>query len=220
MTNIVDGNLEVRGHIASVTMSIPSSSVVNASVHPTAAIDRSKLAQDALKPYSVPLTSLVVHDAPQTKLPTSAADDDLAMIAGTFGTDGITVQSSDSKAADTTQYARFFIPLPAEYDAAQTVTLRISAAMLTTVADVSAVIDVEAFEPDREGGVGSDICGTAFQDMNDLAFADYDFELVNTNLVAGDMLDIRIAVTISDSSTGTAVIACIGAIELLCDVKG
>lgn len=212
---IFTGNVELNG-----TGKVPAASVTNASVAATAAIDRSKLAQDALKPYPVHLTDLRVWDAPQSLLPTTPGTDDLGVIVGTFGTDAPTVQTGDMKASSATRYARFFFMLPPEYDPGQTITCRISAGMLTTIADVQAIIDMEIYKHDREGGIGSDLCGTAFQNMNSLTFDDYDFDVVNTGLVAGDVLDCRVIVYVEDSSTATAVKGCIGAIEMLCDVKG
>ena len=112
------------------------------------------------------------------------------------------------------------LALPAEYDTGQTVTLRINGGMVTTVSDTTATVDVEAHESDGEGGVGSDLCATAAQSINNLSFAQKDFSITPTGLSAGDLLDVRIAVAVDDSATGTAVIGSIGSIALLCDVRG
>lgn len=212
---IFTGNVELNG-----TGKVPASSVTNANVAATAAIDRSKLAQDAVKPYPIRLTDCRVWDAPQSLLPTAAANDDLGLVAGTFGTDAPTIQSQDSKADELDGSLRFFFPLPAEYDPGQTINVRVSAGMLTTISDGAAVLDCFVYKHDREGGIGSDLCGTEFQSINSLTFDDIDFAVIPTGLVAGDMLDIRLIISILDTSTVTAVIGCIGAIEVLCDVKG
>ncbi|MCH7924364.1 MAG: hypothetical protein IIC51_02385 [Planctomycetes bacterium] len=162
-----------------------------------------------------------MFDAPQTLLPNPSATDDLGLYGGTFGTDSPTIQTFDLKAAGpSTLRARIQLALPPEYEAGETVTLRISAGMLTTVADVSATIDVEAHEIDRIGAVGSDLVTTSALDINNLALADKDFTITPTGLAAGDMLDIRITLAINDAATGTAVIGLIGAVELLCDIRG
>lgn len=183
-------------------------------------IQRSELQQDTNKEFAIPLTDLRVWDALTSLLPASSANDDLGLSSGTFGTDAPKVTTGDVKAAGCTRYARCLVPIPIEYDDGQTLTLRVSAGMETTVADGSANLDAEIYKHDREGSIGSDICNTAQQNMNDTAFADFDFEITPTGLVGGDILDIRLKIAIVDSSTGTAVIGTIGAIELLADVKG
>lgn len=182
---------------------------------------RSELAQDANSEFAIPLTDARVWDNLASLLPSAGANDDLGIYDNTFGTDGPSISTGDLKAAGaTSRYARFQIRLPAEYDAGQTVTLRISSGMETTVADTTSTIDVECYKLDREIGIGSDICATAAQSNNSLTFADLDFSITPTGLTAGDMLDVRITAAVNDGATGTAVISSIGAIELLCDIKG
>jgi len=203
----IEGDLRVAGDLA-VDGTMPT-------------IARSNLEQNALTEFAVPLTDLRVWDAMGSLLPAAGANDDLGLYGGTFGTNSPKVSTGDLKAAGaTTRYARFQRELPAEYDAAETLTLRISAGMETTVSDGTATVDVECYKADREGGIGSDICATAAQSINSLTFANKDFTITPTGLSAGDMLDIRIAVAVNDAATATAVTATIGAIELLADVKG
>jgi len=214
-------SIHVGGHFTADTMTLPDASVSNASVKSDAAIARAKLAQDTLSRFPVKLTDLRVWDAFQTNLPGTSATDDLGLYGGTFGSASPQIKTYDLKAAGAqTLYARVQIPLPAEYDAGETVTLRLHAGMETTVADTSATVDVEAYESDSEGGISADLCATAAQTINSLVKADKDFTITPTDLVAGDMLDVRITVAVNDAATGTAVIAAIGAIELLCDIRG
>ena len=117
--------------------------------------------------YPIARTRVRVGDAQQTLLPGTSSADDLGLTSGTFATDSPTIQSSDLKAAGaTTLFARVQMVLPPEYEAGQTVTIRISAGLITTVADVSATIDVEAHEIDRGGAVGADLVTTAALDIN------------------------------------------------------
>ena len=99
----------------------------------------------------------------------------------------------------------------------KTTTLRLIAGMKTTVASSSCTIDAEVYRSDETGGVGSDICATALQSINNLTAASKDFTITPTSLVAGDMLDVRIAIATNDSATGTAVIGRLIAIKLLSD---
>lgn len=202
-------------------MTIPASTVTNAAVSSDAAIARSKLAQDALKPFMVNLTDFRIWDAFQTALPGTSSGDDLALVGGTFGTAPPSLRTADLKAAgSTTLRARALIQLPAEYDAGQTILIRISAGMITTIADVAATIDVEAYKSSKANGIGSDLCATAAQNMNSVTFANFDFTITPTGLAAGDLLDVRLSMLVNDAATATAVIGCIGGVDLLCDVKG
>lgn len=183
-------------------------------------LNRNKLLQQDNEPLGIPVTALRVWDDLASLLPGTAAADDLALIEGTWGTDAPTVQTSDSKATSVTQYARVQIPLDDAYVLGQTMTLRIRAGMITTVSDGTATVDVECYVSDGDGGVGSDLCSTAAQSCNSLTKANLDFTLDGAGLSRGDVLDVRIAIAITDSATGTAVIGEISAIELLRDIKG
>lgn len=217
----LDGNLHVKGHLSAGSMSISDGAVSNASISGDAAIERTKLDQEALVSFPILLTQGRVWDAVQTLLPNPSANDDLGMYGGTFGTNHPAIKTSDLKTAGaTTRYARFLIPIPAEYDDAETLQIRVKAGMETTVADTSATVDIEAYECDKDGTVTGDLCTTAAQSINNLVAANKDFTLTATDLVSGDILDVRIAVAVNDAATGTAVRAAIYTLELLCDIRG
>lgn len=179
------------------------------------------LKQDANAIFPVMLTSLRVWDAFATNLPGTAATDDLALIGGTFATSPPVVSAGDLKAAGaTTRYARFQMQLPECYDGGETITLSIAAGMVTTVADTSCTVDVQCYKIDKATGIGSDLCATAATTINSLVFAAKDFTITSSGLVAGDVFDVRIAITCTDAATGTAVTPTIAAIDLVCDIKG
>jgi len=168
----------------------------------------------------IPLTSLRVWDAFHTALPGTAATDDLALIGGTFATAPPVISAGDCKALGSTpRYARFQLQLPEQYDSGETVTLSISAGMRTTVSDTSCTVDVECFKINKTGGIGTDICATAAVTINSLTFAAKAFTITPTGLVAGDVFDVRIAITCNDAATATAVTPTIASIDLLADIK-
>lgn len=212
---VVTGDLTVQG-----TYTPPDGQIRNAHVNTNAAIARTKLAEDALQAYAVNLTDLRVWDAFQTNLPGTAASDDLALIGGTFATNSPMVKTSDAKNTTVTQYARFMVRLPAEYVAAGDVKIRLHAGMQTTVANGTATVDIQAYESDFEGGISSDLCSTSATTINSLTLADKDFTITASGLSPGSWLDVRVAVAITDSATGTAVLGVIGNIALLCDIQG
>jgi hypothetical protein len=183
---------------------------------------RSELAQDDNGVYVIPMTWWRVWDALQTNLPGAGASDDLGLISGTFGVGTPSLQTGDVKAAGAVaRYARCQYPLPPEYVAGQSVTLRAHAGMLTTISDTTATVDFEVYKSNREAlQTGGDLCAIAAQTIRSLVLADKDFTITPNTLFPGDVLDIRVAIATNDAATGTAVIGVIGAVELLLDVKG
>jgi hypothetical protein len=182
---------------------------------------RSEFLQDDNAKYKIPHTAWRVWDAMQTVLPNPSANDDLGLYGGTFGTASPTIQTRDVKALGAvTHYARCQFVLPAEYVLGQSVTIRAHAGMKTTVSDGAATIDFEVYRANDEEGIGADLCGTAATSIKSLTLADKDFQLDPATLNPGDTLDIRMAVTITDAATGTAVIGVVGGVTILCDVKG
>lgn len=175
--------------------------------------------QDANAIFPVPFTDLRVWDALATVLSGTSAADDLGLITGTFGTAPPTIGSGDVKASTTTRYARFQVALPECYDTGETVSISISAGMVTTVASSSCTLDVECYRLDKDAGIGSDLCSTAAQSINSLVFGDKVFNITSSGLAPGDILDVRITIACVDGATATAVKPTIGAIDLLADIK-
>jgi len=222
-TQKLDGDLLVTGTGTFQTgLNVPAGSVDNAAIKTNADIARSKLGQTVLASYPILLTDFRIHDAMQTNLPGAAAGNDLGLVGGVFATNSPTLQTADQKAngAGNTDYARCYLVLPPEYDDGETVNIRVRAGMKTTVSDNIATIDVECFESDQNEGIGSDLCTTAATTINAIGTADKDFVITSSTLAAGDILDLRIALAITDGATATAVIGVIGSVELLCDIRG
>jgi hypothetical protein len=217
--DIINNDLVVNGNLSATTMSLAASSVTNDTVSASAAIGRAKLALETKK-YDIPLTEFRVWDAVATTLSGTPASYDLGLVGGTFATDAPIISSGDCKNTTTTRYARAFVRLPAEYDSAGTVTIRLSAGMKTTVGSSTCTIDVEARKFDKASLVGSDLCATAATTINSLTFGDKDFSITSAGLVAGDILDVRVAILITDVATATAVIGAFASAELLCQVRG
>lgn len=184
-------------------------------------VTRANHAQEDLAIYPIPWTSWRVHDAYQTLLPGTSSADDLGLYGGTHGTNTPSLRTFDVKTLTTTLYARTMFWLPPEYVAGETVTLRLHAGMITTVAGTSCTIDALCYESDQESGVGSDLVTTAAQSINSLTpFTDKDFTITPTTLAPGDGLDLKIAISVVDAATATAVIGSVGFAAFLLDIKG
>lgn len=202
------------------TVIIPSGEISNSQINASAAIERSKLATEQLKD-NIPLETLRVWDAFGTSLPTSASSDDLGLVAGTWGTDAITVQTSDSKNTTVTQRARFLYRVPHNYADGQLISIVAWAGMRTTISSSTATIDFEVYKKnDSTGGAGSDLVTTGATTINSLTAADKAFAIDPTGLVAGDELDCRVTIAITDSGTATAVIGRIMKLYMLPSVRG
>lgn len=165
----------------------------------------------------VPLTSFRVHDALQTNLPGTAANDDMAIITGTPGTDAPTLQGVDFGGTTTDEAAACELVIPEDYAPGGTLTLRVRAAMLTTVSDGTATVDVNVWKPDGDGAVGSDLCATAAQSINSLTLANKDFTITPTGLVAGDKLMVKLSFAGSDTGNVGVMIPEIQSVTLLYD---
>lgn len=172
------------------------------------------------KTYPILMRDARVWDAPLSFLPTTSSSDDLGFTAGTWGSSGNTIRTSDLKnLGSTTRYSRHVIALPPEYIAGESVVLRVNAGMNTTVASTAATIDAEVYETSG-ATISADLCATAAQSINSLTAANRNFTITATNLAPGDILDIRLAVLVNDSATATAVIAVINSIDLVLSVRG
>ena len=180
-------------------------------------IQRSTLVKE-WKEYVVPWVDFRIWDDFNTVLTDTAGTDDLALIGGTWTSASPHIASSDASAASITQYTRFQVCLPPEYDDGQGVRIRIRA-KVDVLAGTTNTLDVVAYESTLEAGIGSDLCATAAQTLT-TSYANYDFVLTPTGLVAGDLLDIRIAVALNDTGEAHAAIARLGAVKLRCEVRG
>jgi hypothetical protein len=199
--------------------SISPGTIVDADVAALANITRTKLQKMVLQPHPLDLRTLArVWDAPQTNLPGTPASDDLGIVYGTYGTGATKVTTGDLKNTTTTRYAGFELQLPENYVDAGQVVIRVRGGMDTTVASSSCTIDVQAFLINDDGTLGSDLVATAAQSINSLTYADKDFVLTTSSLVAGSRLDVRITITVTDSATGTAVIGVLHRASLRCDI--
>jgi len=192
--------------LTNLSLQLPDGGIRNVDINSAAAIDRTKLAQQTTQIFHIPLIDARVWDDVRAIVPATAANDDLGMITGTWGTDAPTLQTGDGKATTVTRRALLQFRLPANYVSAGTCVIRVRGGMVTTVSDTSASVDLEAYKADLDGGVGSDLCQTANTTINSLSKVNVDFTIDGSGLVAGDLLYLRVTVAITDGATGTAVI--------------
>ena len=181
---------------------------------------RSELSPDSLVSYAIPLSVMRVHDNFALLLPSTAANDDMAIITGTPGTDAPTLQGVDFGGTSTDEKAGFQFVLPPEYENGGQIQVVVRAAMLTTVSDGTATVDVQCWPQDDNGAVSADICSTAAQSINSTTPADKTFTITPTNRVSGDVLNIRLAFAGSDTGNVGVMIPEISKVTVKCDIRG
>lgn len=152
---------------------------------------------------------------------TPANESHLDCVAGTHATNAPSLQTPDfgGNAAAAHYYARGELQLPWEYIAAGSVTIRLHAGMLTTVASEACTVDLVVYKSDEDQTSTGDLCATAAQTINSLTFGDIDFTITASTLSPGDLLDVLIDVSADDDTDLGVMKACIGSVQLLCDVR-
>lgn len=124
-----------------------------------------------------------------------------ASLLGLADTPGSVLTGNAANANSKSDYAGFAFALPDNYVPGGAVTVRLTAKIATALAFASSKVDVEAKLVGSDGTLGSDICATAAQQVT-TAYADYDFTITPTGLVAGDVLHFRVA-TLNDDTGGS-----------------
>ena len=149
------------------------------------------------------------------------ANNALEVVGGTHGTNAPSLQTPDFKnnSAAATYTARGELQLPWEYIAAGSVTVRLHAGLLTTDSDQACTVDLTVYKSDEDSTSTGDLCATAATDMNTTVFADLDFTITSSTLSPGDLLDVQISVSADNDDDTGAMKACIGSVQLLCDVR-
>ena len=208
--------------MASGIFTLSAGSIYDSDIASIAGIQRVKMEQRSDAIFQIPLTAWRVWDALVTLLPGTSSADDLGLDSGTYATTPPSIRTSDLKAAgSTTRRARALLAVPPDFEGnATTITLRLYAGMVTTIADTAATVDVEAWRIDRDGTLGAaDLVLTGATTMNALVASAKNFVLDTATLSAGDLLDVRVSILVNDAATVTAVIAALWATELLADLR-
>ncbi len=184
------------------------------------------LVQVSLQAFTIPLTDFTTFDAMGTRLPSAGANDDLGLVGGTHGTNTPSLRTQDHQDAGSEQnnYARAVVALPWNYVAGSAIRLRFMAGMITNIADQAATTYLDCLvytqQDDPDDAIGADLCSTAaITAVNTLTFANRDFTIAPSGLVAGDVLDVLVKTAVDDDATGAEVIMGISWVKLLCDVR-
>lgn len=197
---------------AAVRMLLCSSNLASAT-------PRSSLGQDTGKAYNLPLTRLTATGT-GAALGTAAGTPSgaLGLTVGTFGSASPKVVGEAANNNHKTDYARFQFALPAEYVSGGGITVRVKSRITGNV-QVAQTIDCSVYKTDGAAGIGSDLCSTSAITLT-TSFANHDFTITPSGLVAGDLLDVQLTADADDTGGSANKLIEIGAVELLLDVKG
>lgn len=210
-----DSTIEVNAAL----LRLKDGGITNAKINAAAAIDRSKLAEDALQAYGIPIARLMQT----TGIPLAASE-----TAGNFnvavGTNTILAQAEVTDNETEVSVAYFQFVLPAEYVAAGDVKVRLPVAIVKTggATDNGSTIDVEAYEQSDAGAVGADLCATAAATFAALdTWYTKDFVITAAGLVAGDVINVKVTSSVIDSEAGAGTLRLnMAPPKMLIDVKG
>ncbi len=205
---------------AVATAEILDGTIVNADVDAAAAIARSKLAEDALQTYGIPISQIVaVNGAALTAAETAGTFDT------TIGTNTMLANGEVTDNETEASVAYFQFVLPPEYVAAGDVTIRLPAALIATGSPTNnaSTLDIAVYEQANDGTVGSDLSTTtaaATFAARDTWYNKY-FVITAADLVAGDVLNFKITSSVIDSEAGAGTIVLnLAPPKLLLDIKG
>jgi len=216
---IIPVDVTILGTLYADTFTVPADAVTNTSIISTAAIVRSKMAEEEQAVYRIPLqdcrsnTGLVLN---------ATGGDTLFSIAnGGYGVGTLTLKAEEALSETETTTLCFEFALPPEYMAAGTAKIAIECKVDSSGAGNASVetIDCEVWELADAGTVGSDLVSTTIQTITTDAFATYTFTINAGGLVAGDKILVFVRTAITEDA-GTAVYAVIGNIEVRLDIKG
>lgn len=205
--------------LTGVSIILPDGQISNPDISANANIETSKMEQRVLAEYHVPIDAFRVWDAISTNPVTAAANDDLGLVQGTWGSAVNKITAGDCKASSVTRRIYFSVPVPPNYDDGQTIQLRFRAKMETTLSDGTCTIDAEAYIA-NDGTLTSDLVTTAAQSMNSLTAANYNFTLASGSIDPGDLIEVRLTIACVDTATATAVTPAVYEVALLCDTRG
>jgi len=197
---------------------VKTGGVLDAQVGAAAAIARSKLAEDALVVFRIPLASVLGADGADLAITETAGD-----FYRNIGTNQLLILgevSNGTVGADTEASVGWFeFMLPHNYVSGGDISIRAGVKVAGSGALGTCTIDFSAYlQSGTAGTVGADLVTTAATAISGTA-GNKDFVVTPTSLVAGDILVIKMTTSV-DNTDSTAIQAQISQLAVLCDVKG
>jgi len=197
--------------LTGVDVGAPTMSAANVTAN---TLPRASIVQTANAAYDMPLEAWkTVPGAAPLSASTNTGDFSYGVI-GT-GVLGLTTFVADN--AQETSVAALRFAIPPEYDAAETVQIKVTCKITNTA--TTPTIDFTAQEISATATLGSDLVTTAAQTVT-TSFATYTFALTATDLVAGDILQIAMTADMTDPAGGTTSAFQVRNVQVTLDIKG
>lgn len=173
-------------------------------------------AEQALQAFEIPFGDFLAADGADLAITETAGD-----FFRNIGTNQLFIDGEASQNETETSVGWFRFTLPHNYVSAGDVKVRLVVGVEDGAAGTlgSCTIDVSAYEQGLDGTVGSDLCATAALAI-DTTYAAKDFTITATNLVAGDVLVVKVTAVVIETGNSNTINARITKIQVLCDVQG
>ena len=196
---------------------IANTTITNAKINASAAIVRSKLAQEALVSY--PLNIMEARNENGTIMDSTGGAGLFSINSGGWGSGAISIVGETATGNKKTDTLKKEFAIPPEYDAAQDMRIVVTGLRAVGGGGLStATVDLLVYKLSNIGGTAADICDTAAQTFDGTA-TDYVFNMVETNLVAGDKLSILLKIVLEEDGTNPTY-AQFGGVTVQLDIQG
>ncbi len=192
----VGGNVAVVGYVNATTLKI-NGTTVGAALAGAAA------------PVDIPLNQARVIAAWKDTI----ADSPGSNILGLTDTEASVLLGNAASGNTKNDNALFVVSLPAWYVAGSAISVRLTA-KCDPAATVSSTVDCVSLKVNALGVLGSDLCTTAAQAIND-TYAAKSFTITPTSRVAGETLHILVGTQVVDTGGTTNATGSIAKVELL-----
>lgn len=214
LTTVDDSTIELNAN----TLRLKDLGITDAKISTSAAIARSKLAEDVLQPFRIPVASVLGADGADLAITETAGD-----FYRSIGTNQLLIlgeKSNGIEGADVEVSVGWFeFQLPQNYVAEGDIKIRAGVDVVGAGALGTCTIDFSAYlQNGLTGAVGSDLVSTAATAISKTE-ANKDFTVTATGLAAGDILVVKMTTSV-DNTDSTDIQAQISRLEVLCDVKG
>jgi len=159
-------------------------------------LTRADLTEEALAAYGIPVNQIMAADGAALAVAETAGDFFLSL-----GTNFVELRGEEANNETETSVGYIQFILPPEYVAAGDVKIRFRCQVDGAGTNGASTLDVEAFEM-SDGAVGSDICATVAESFAAKStYYNKDFTITATDLVAGDILVIKVTAAVIESAS-------------------
>lgn len=187
---------------------------LSAATNTFSSVPRASLAEDALQAYGIPVNQIMAADGAPLAVAETEGDFFLSL-----GTNTIQLRGEEAISETETSVGYILFVLPPEYVSAGDVNIRFRCQLYGAGTNNGSTLDVSAYEQ-ADGAVGADICATdAVTFAAKATYYNKDFTITATDLIAGDILLIKITASVIESAA-SALAFYSDSPKLMIDIKG